>query len=149
MSNLSTVSVTVPGSTLSDLYAFVASLHTNAEEPPTGTEEEAAGKDGPRQRASAGFGAGTVRKNYLGGVSDYWRPFLEKLAAHPDEWLSWDHLCEAIGMSNRQAAGMLGAAERRCKRLPPYQKAYEDGEHWFLMPSDVAHVVKELASKND
>lgn len=141
------LTVTVPRHTIPDLYTFVASLHVDDDEPPTVTEEEATGKDAPKKRAAAGFGAATVRKNYLGGVSDYWRPFLEQLATHPDQWLAWQELCEAIDMTPRQASGMLGAAERRCKQLPPYEKAYEDGEHWFRMPKDVAEVVQELAKQ--
>jgi hypothetical protein len=86
-----------------------------------------------------------VRRNYLGGVSDYWRPFLEELAAHPDEWLSWQQLCGAIDLPPRKASGMLGAAERRCKQLPPYEKAIEDGEYWFRMPASVADVIRSLA----
>jgi hypothetical protein len=88
-----------------------------------------------------------VKKNYLGGISDYWRPFLQELAANPDEWLSWQDLCEAIELEPNRASGMLGAAERRCKLLPPYEKAYEDNTYWFRMPKDVADVVTELAAK--
>ncbi len=44
---------------------------------------------------------------------------------------------------------MLGAAERRCKQLPPYEKAWEENQYWFRMPNEVAAVVKELAGKNE
>lgn len=148
MSELVTASVTVPSHTLPDLYTFVAGLNSTAQEPPVNTGEQLGTKDEPKQRgAAAGFGAATVKKNYLGGVSDYWRPFLDVLAAHPDEWVSWGDLCEAIDLEPTRASGMLGAAERRCKLLPPYAKAYEDGQYWFRMPESVAAVVTELAAK--
>ncbi len=147
MTDLTTVSVTVPTQSVGDLYAYVATLHADTEEPPTATEEEATGKDAPKKRAAAGFGAATVRKHYLGGNSDVWRPFLHELADHAGEWVEWTDLCEAIGRTPRQASGMLGAAERRCKQLPPYEKAWDDGQYWFRMPVEVADVVKELASK--
>lgn len=148
MLDLDTTEVTlvVPSSSIGELYSFAATLYSNDEEPPTETEEEASPKDAPRQRAAAGFGIATVRKNYLGGYSDYWRPFLQELAKNGGEWMEWTVLCEAIGMTPRQASGMLGAAERRCKQLPPYEKAYEDGQHWFRMPTEVAEVIKELAA---
>lgn len=143
------VTIKIPSSTVGDVYAFAATLHTSDEEPPTTDEEEATPKDAPKQRAAAGFGAATVRKNYLGGYSDYWRPFLVELADHAGEWVEWTDLCDAVGLTPRQAAGMIGAAERRCKKLPPYEKAYEDGQHWFRMPTEVAEVVKELGGKTD
>lgn len=140
------LNISVPADRVSDLYAFVATLHG-----PIGSEEvpKVDDKDAPvSQRAAAGFGKSTVRKNYLGGVSDYWRPFLERLAEEPDKWVSWTDLCNAIGLTPRQASGMLGAAERRCNLHPPYEKSgYMEGDHWFRMPKDVAEVVKELAAE--
>ena len=140
------LSISVPADRVSDLYAFVATLHS-----PIGSEEvsKVDDKDAPvSQRAAAGFGKATVRKNYLGGVSDYWRPFLERLAQEPDEWVSWTDLCEAVGLTPRQASGMLGAAERRCNLYPPYEKTgYTEGDHWFRMPKDVAEIIKELAAE--
>lgn len=145
-SDTTEVTLVVPSTSLGELYAFAASLHSGNEEPPTATEEEASPKNAPRQRAAAGFGTATVRKNYLGGRSDVWRPFLEELAEHAGEWVEWTELCAAVDRSPRQASGMLGAAERRCKQLPPYEKAYEDGQYWFRMPTEVAAVITELAS---
>lgn len=121
MSDLVTASVTVPSHSLPDLYTFVAGLNSAAQEP-VNTGEQRGTKDEPKQRAAAGFGAATVKKNYLGGVSDYWRPFLDELAAHPDEWVSWGDLCEAVDLEPTRASGMLGAAERRCKLLPRTQR---------------------------
>ena len=147
MDELTTVSVTVPSGTVGELCAFVATLHASSEEAAVATGEDLGTKDAPKQRAAAGFGAATVRKNYLGGVSSYWRPFLEELATQPDEWVAWTQLCEAIDLEPNRASGMLGAAERRCKLLPPYEKAYEDGEHWFRMPKSVAEVITDLAGE--
>jgi hypothetical protein len=139
------LTVSVPADRVSDLYTFVATLHG-----PIGSEEvPKVEKDTPAsQRAAPGFGKATVRKNYLGGVSDYWRPFLERLAQEPDEWVSWTDLCEAVGLAPRQASGMLGAAERRCNGYPPYEKTgYTEGDYWFRMPKDVAEVITELAAE--
>jgi hypothetical protein len=69
------------------------------------------------------------------------------LAAHPDEWVPWSTLYATLGLTHRQCAGMLGAAERRCKLYPPYVKSYEGGEYYFFMPKDVAELVAELADK--
>lgn len=147
MSELVTVSVTIPSTRLQDLYTYAATLHTQEQAPPVNTPEELGTKDEPKQRAAAGFGAATVKKSYLGGVSDYWRPFLQELAKRPGEWVSWEDLYTAINLEPNQAAGMLGAAERRCKLLPPYEKAYEDYTYWFRMPTSVAEIVTELAAK--
>ena len=149
MLDLDTTEVTlvVPSTSLGEVYAFAVTLYSNDEKPPTETEEEASPKDAPRERAAAGFGASTVRKNYLGGYSDVWRPFLRELANNAGEWVEWTVLCDAIDRTPRQASGMLGAAERRCKQLPPYEKAYEDGQYWFRMPVEVANVVKEFAGQ--
>lgn len=143
------VTLVVPSNSVGDVYAFAATLYNDKDEPPTESEEEASPKDAPKARAAAGFGAATVRKNYLGGFSDYWRPFLEELADNAGEWVEWTVLCSAVGLTPRQASGMLGAAERRCKQLPPYEKAWEENQYWFRMPDEVAAVVKELAGKNE
>ncbi|MEU8015953.1 hypothetical protein AB0B74_08300 [Micromonospora parva] len=146
MPELVQLNISVPADRVSDLYAFVATLHG-----PIGAEEvpKVDDKDAPvSQRAAAGFGKATVRKNYLGGVSDYWRPFLDHLAQEPGEWVSWTELCDAIGLTPRQASGMLGAAERRCNGYPPYEKSgYTEGDHWFRMPKDVAEIIKELSGE--
>lgn len=147
MSELVTASVTVPSHALPDLYTFVAGLNSATQEQPGTPGEQLGTKDEPKRRAAAGFGAATVKKSYLGGVSEYWRPFLNELAAHPGEWVSWGDLCEAIDLEPTRASGMLGAAERRCKLLPPYEKAYEDGQYWFHMPQSVADVVTELTAR--
>jgi hypothetical protein len=52
----------------------------------------------------------------------------------------------ALGLKNTEAAGMLGAAERRCKGYPPYVKSRDDGEHYFWMPQDVSDLINELAA---
>ena len=53
-----------------------------------------------------------------------------------------------IGLTPRQASGMLGAAERRCNLYPPYEKSgYTEGDHWFRMPNEVAEIIKELAAE--
>jgi hypothetical protein len=147
MSDLVQVSVSVPREYVADLYQFAARLISGeAEEAPKGFFEVPAGKE-KVSRATKGFGKATVRKNYLGGTSDHWRPFLQALAKHPDEWVSWHDLCEAIKLSPKAASGMLGAAERRCKGYPPYYKSgFTEGDHWFLMSPEVAEMVNELAA---
>ncbi len=140
---LVSVSVSVPEDRISDLYSYVAELTAN----PAG-REPASDESGDRKaRARNGFGRSAVRSAYAGGVSEHWRPFLEILADKPDTWVAWTALYEELGLTNRQAAGMLGAAERRCKGHPPYEKAWEDDEHWFRMPADTAEIVKELAAQ--
>jgi hypothetical protein len=87
-----------------------------------------------------------VRRNYAGGESEYWRPFLGLLADEPEQWVHWPRLYDALGLKNTEAAGMLGAAERRCKGFPPYVKTKEEGEYFFWMPKDVSELIIELAA---
>lgn len=142
MTNLVNINVSVPEEHVGSVYAYVAELITGGTS--DGSSKALPRKDGVR--AKNGFGRDTVRRNYLGGQSDYWRPFLEELSEHPDEWVAWADLCKAIQMTPQQASGMLGAAERRCKLKPPYEKAWEDDVYWFRMPGDVAEQVRELAA---
>ncbi len=102
-----------------------------------------------RGRAGEAGRIGSLEQPVRASNPDYWRPFLEELADNAGEWVEWTVLCNAVGLTPRQASGMLGAAERRCKQLPPYEKAWEENQYWFRMPNEVAAVVKELAGKNE
>jgi hypothetical protein len=42
---------------------------------------------------------------------------------------------------------MLGAAERRCKQRPPYEKTWQGDVRYFRMPVRVAEVIEELAAE--
>jgi len=145
MNLLDTVEVTlrVPLDRLGDAYAFCASLFQTSEAVPPSSGATDAG-DTDRLTPM------TILTNYAGGESEYWRPFLEALADHPDEWVEWTSLCSAIGLTPRQASGMLGAGERRCKGAPPYDKKQDGGQHWFRMPAVAATIVREhLAAKSN
>ncbi len=96
--------------------------------------------------AGPGLTEEVVRRSYAGGDSEYWRPFLKLLAHTPEEWVHWPKIYNALGLKNTEAAGMLGAAERRCKGLPPYVKTKEDGQYYFWMPKDVSDLIIELAT---
>jgi hypothetical protein len=133
-SALVTVSVSVPEDRVGELYEFAGRLCSN-------------GSTETNRGTRWGFGREAVRKAYWGGTSDYWRPFLEELAANPDEWLAWHDLCAAIGLAPKQASGMLGAAERRLKGRPPFERSYEGGQYYFRMPSTVAEVINEITSE--
>lgn len=130
-----TITLTVPEHLVSEVYAYVAELTKLANR-----EGEQVSHD-PRDLSEE-----EVRRAYVGGVSDHWRPFLHVLAAAAGEWVAWTTLCASIELSPRQASGMLGAAERRCQQRPPYEKTYEEGEHWFRMPAETAKVVNRLAA---
>jgi hypothetical protein len=133
-----TVTVTVPEEYVADVLRYAASL----------AEPEVEPMQGERRRGTPhGFGRDAVRRAYLGGDSQNWRPWLEFLAANPDEWLSGRDIAAGIGMDPASVPGMLGAAERRCGRRPPYEKRWVDGRREFLMPEAVAEVVLELAEK--
>ena len=140
------INVSVPEDRVADVYTFVAALISGSPVPdPLDAPEVPQGKE-KVGRAANGFGKATVKRNYFGGVSEYWRPFLEALAAQPDEWVAWKELCEEIELDPKKASGMLGAAERRCKGYPPYYKSgYTEGDHWFLMTAEVAAMIKEFA----
>jgi len=134
MADLVNLTVSVPADRVADMYAFVASLHA-----PTTPEGSPKGADA---------GPDSVRRAYFGGASDYWRPFLDYLADRPGEWVAWTDLCQAIGLTPRQASGMLGAAERRCQGHLPYEKGgYREGDHRFRMAGPVATLVKGFAAK--
>jgi hypothetical protein len=144
MSELANVNVSVPKHRIPELYAYAARLNIPDADDAEFGWDDAADEKKPI-RAKSGFGKAAVRRAYMGGVSDYWRPFLDHLADNPDKWVAWKDLYTVIGMTDRQAAGMLGAAERRCKGKPPYEKLHEDGEYWFRMPAPVAALVTEFA----
>ena len=134
-----TVTVTVPEEHVADLLRYAASL----------AESEVGPMEGERKRGTPhGFGREAVRRAYLGGDSENWRPWLEFLAANADEWLSGREIAEGIDMDPASVPGMLGAAERRCGKRPPYEKRWVDGRREFLMPEPVAEVVRELAESN-
>lgn len=147
---LVTVSATIPRGRTGEFYALVARMSgpDGDSDGQTNGEERPRPGGGPRPtRAEAGFGAATVKKNYQGGTSGYWRPFLDELAAHPDEWVDWHDLCKKIGMPPERASGMLGAAERRCKGLPPYYKEQSADGHRFYMPASAARIIRGLAAE--
>ena len=94
-----------------------------------------------------GYAPEAVRRAFFGGTSEYWKPFLLAIAKRSGERVDWRTLCDEIGLSPKEASGMLGAAERRCKKQPPYDKVLEDGVYWFRMPSHVAKLVEEFSAE--
>jgi hypothetical protein len=128
-----TANVLVRPENLPRLMRFAAQL----EEEATGATESVDHEDDRRR----GWDPESVRQSYLGGKSIVWRPFLEYLAARPDQWVAWAELTEAIGRTPQEASGMLGAAERRCHQLPPYEKRGSSPKVEFRMPSRVASVI--------
>ena len=142
---MTTVSVTIPEDRIGDLYRYAAALVTG--EP--ALENADANEDDmiTNGRAPRGMGPGAVKRAYRGGRSAYWPRFLEALAARPDEWVEWSELYESIDLEAGQAVGMLGAAERRCKQLPPYEKRREGGVLYFRMPARAADVIETLAAE--
>lgn len=135
------VSVSVPEEAAADLLRYAATLCEGGV--PTDDVDVEEGENG--HRAPWGMGRARVRSAYQGGVSDYWRPFLEYLAERPNEWVAWSELHDAVGMTAREASGMLGAAERRCGGRLPYQKRWNQQVREFRMPQRVADIVAELA----
>lgn len=139
------ISLSVPYDRVAEVYTYVAGLIDGHAAAGTSQVPSAAEK---AKRSANGFGRATVRRNYFGGQSDYWRPFLNALADKPDDWVAWRELCKSIGLTPREASGMLGAAERRCKGYPPYYKSgYSKGDHWFSMPTEVAAMIKEFSAE--
>jgi hypothetical protein len=127
---LSTVTVTVPTARVPDLLRHAAQL----------AQDDLA--------ADGGVDADHVRWTYLGGKSNAWRPMLRHLADHPGEWIDWPDLCDAVDRTARQLAGALGAAERRCKGNPPYDKREVDGGYQFRMDPAVAEIIRDTATEN-
>lgn len=128
------VTVTVPATRVGDLLSYAADLARSVEEPSS-------------RRTVDGVDQEAVRKAYLGGESVRWRPFLEVLASSPGEWVDWHYLCERINFTPARAAGMLGAAERRCHQKPPYEKKQEREQLLFRMPAGAAEVIRDLVSQ--
>lgn len=125
------VTVTVPVTRVSDLLAFAADLARASED------------DLPESaRAPRPLSPVAVRLAYLGGKSEHWRPFIDVLVDQPDEWVEWLALCERIGLRPPQAAGMLGAAERRCGMRPPYEKRQVGGVIYFRVSSEIAEIIR-------
>lgn len=128
------VTVTVPVSRVSDLLAFAAGL---ARSDVTRQDGEEGGSGARAMSASA------IRMAYLGGKSAHWRPFIDVLVDNSDQWVEWLQLCDKIGLRPPQAAGMLGAAERRCGTSLPYEKRQVGGIIYFRMSTEVASVIRE------
>ena len=146
---LTTITLRVPPDRVADVYAFAAVLYRRGRTAPAMVTAgpDATDEPGEPDRPD-GLDDDAVRRAYLGGRSEAWRPFLDVLADHGDQWVSWRALCREIGRTPAQAAGMLGAAERRCKQYPPYEKSgWTDGDRWFRMPEHAAAVVRALASE--
>ncbi len=139
-----TVTVSVPKSDVPKLMQFAASLWTSVASEAAAEDDELS--DAGR-RMPWGWGAAAVQRAYLGGVSEHWRPFLEFLAEHAGQWVDWPDVLAAIDMGASQAAGMLGAAERRCKGRPPYEKQWRNGVRQFRMDPRVAHVIEEVRDR--
>lgn len=125
------VTVTVPVTRVGDLLAYAADLARSSDD----DERESAGGARPLSPAA-------VRMAYLGGKSGHWRPFIDVLVDQPDEWVEWLELCERIGLRPPQAAGMLGAAERRCGMRPPYEKRQIGGVIYFRVSSEIAEIIR-------
>lgn len=138
------ITLTVHADRVQELLEFAGTLAGPKPEPVEAADDEPAAPDP--------FSIDNVTKAYRGGYSDHWRPFLLCLArfskAASDHWVRWEDLYEAIGLTDRSAAGMLGAAERRCKGLLPYTKSYEGG-YWFRMPESVADMIIDLAQDRE
>ena len=129
---LTTVTLRVPPDRVADVHAFAAALSGHAQPAPAPVAGE--------------LDEDAVRRAYLGGRSTAWRPFLQVLADHSDEWVTWRFLCRAIGRSPSQAGGMLGAAEKRCRQRLPYEKTgATESDRRFRMPERSAAVVRALA----
>jgi hypothetical protein len=136
---LATVSVTVPEERIPDLLRYAADLNEVETEPSVDPQTGV--------KARWGWGRQAVHDAYLGGTSESWRPFLDHLAEHADEWVTWEELLKVIDFTAQQGAGMLGAAERRCKGRPPYEKRITGNVREFRMPSQVAEYIMEVASE--
>lgn len=153
---LTTVTVSVPEGKEADLLSYAAELvrlepegHLDGlkgQELPQGTEGDASDSENATRW---NWAPSNVREAYFGGVSRAWRPFLEFLADHPDEWVAWPELCQHIHRTPREASGMLGAAERRCKRSRPYEKRWDGPVRYFRMPGDVAKIIREAAGESE
>jgi len=154
-----TVSVTVPRAQVADLMRYAARLWAPGDGQALKREGAPArnghARDGEGTgvtqaalaAAAPGLAADAVAAAYRGGTSEHWRPFLKLLAHQPDTWVPWASLYGALGLTDRQCAGMLGAAERRCKGFPPYVKSAEGELYYFYMPSAVAAIVNGLAAQ--
>jgi hypothetical protein len=145
----STVSVTVPdgkeAAILRQAELLWKSSYTPGDVSDEDEPEEIEEDDEPAARTRRGWGPSYVRRSYFGGISEHWRPMLNYLADRPDEWVSWEDLLDHIDLTARQASGVVGAAERRCGRRPPYEKDWQGGNRWFRMPGHVAAIIRRLA----
>ncbi|GAA1296058.1 hypothetical protein [Pseudonocardia xinjiangensis] len=131
------VSVSVPADRVGDLLTFAAELARSTgggpkgEIAPTTSEQDAVG----------------IREAYLGGESIRWRPFLDILVRQPGDWVEWPELCRLIDFKPAQAAGMLGAAERRCRQNTPYEKKQVGGKQYFRVTPEVAAIINEVTGR--
>lgn len=148
---LTNVTVTIPESEVATLLRFAASLveGDSPDEviPDEDIEWEDEGASFGNGGTKWGFGKAAVRRAYMGGVSEVWRPMLEYMAEYPDEWVPFADICEAVDRVPAQMSGAVGAAERRLNKRPPYEKKYMGGVLHYRMPGAVAEVIEELAAE--
>jgi hypothetical protein len=159
---LVTVSVTVPEEKVPDLLRHAAGLYEEvtstagpgSEETDESTLPPALKRLVAQQRAlharaeaRAPVDRETVQEAYLGGTSEKWRPFLVYLADRAGQWVKWQELLDAVNLTSAQGAGMIGAAERRCRMRPPYVKRSRSGLQEFKMPAEVAELIHEVAAE--
>lgn len=127
------ITVSVPEERVGELLSYAAGLALAVAVQPSAPIQ--APRDDPNER---------LAEAYLGGISDYWRPFLDYLADRPDQWVPWSDLCTHIELSAQQASGMLGAAERRCGKPLPYEKKWKRRVRYFYMPASIAEELRRL-----
>lgn len=102
-----------------------------------------------------GWTEDTLRAHYVDS-SPKMRAFLVYLAQNADRELTSHDAAKAIGSRDwNSIAGMLGAAARRAKnhfgreKGPWHLRWASDGQARLKMPSDVAQILLEEASKQD
>jgi hypothetical protein len=133
MNNTTTVSVTVPTDRVADLYAYIATLFTDAASSYTPEVAKVPAGDLVYE---------DVKEAYLGGYDNQaWKDLLLELAAHPGEEVFWPDLCDKVGFSRKVMSGVIGAGERRTKPKVPYTKRYSGEDTYFMMSPEVAEMI--------
>jgi hypothetical protein len=90
-----------------------------------------------------------VRRAYDAGANEHWRAFL-KVLAHEAKVakggpVDWQVLCNQVGITRREGAGMLGAAQKRLSGVFPFTRESSGDNYRFTMREDVADMVIDLA----
>jgi hypothetical protein len=132
------VTVTVPAWAVTDIHQRAAEL---------------AAKESAQHSADSTI-EHDLKEAYYGGSSALWRAFLRTLAHESHAslergeagWVNWPTLYNTIGITAKEASGVLGAATKRLKGHMPFEQIQEGDTYKFRMSRKAAQAIFAFVS---